>query len=123
MHNKMYNKISSALQQVLPNNWEDVVLYSHIKDDCYEYKFYVRVNGEYILCFKLEQKFNISQKEIMNCFDELYKTMLPDYQEKQWYSATIQLSNQGDFSIDYDYEDHSDEEDSYKDNWKKKYLK
>ena len=27
------------------------------------------------------------------------------------------------FSIDYDYEDHSDEEDSYKDNWKKKYLK
>ena len=55
MHNKMYNKISSALQQVLPNNWEDVVLYSHIKDDCYEYKFYVRVNGEYILCFKLEQ--------------------------------------------------------------------
>ena len=119
----MYNKISSALQQVLPNNWEDVVLYSHIKDDCYEYKFYVRVNGEYILCFKLEQKFNISRKEIMNCFDELYKTMLPDYHEKQWYSATIQLSSQGDFSIDYDYEDHSDEEDSYKDNWKRKYLK
>lgn len=119
----MYNEIANLIVEVLPIGWNNVVMYAHITEDMYEIFFYVKKNDTYYNCFKLEKDFGISRKVIMSCFDKIHETLLNDYVEKKWYCATIQLSNDNKFIIDYVYDDQSDNEDIFKANWKQKYLK
>ena len=121
--NNMYNKIANLLVEVLPAGWNNVVMYTHITEDMYEIFFYVKKDDIYYNCFKLEKEFGISRKSIMRCFDKIHKVLLNDYIEKKWYCATIQLSNNNKFVIDYAYEDQLENEDLFKANWKQIYLK
>lgn len=121
--NNMYNKIANLLVEVLPAGWINAVMYAHITEDMYEIFFYVKKDSTYYNCFKLEKEFGISRKAIMGCFDKIHETLLDDYVEKKWYCATIQLSNDNKFIIDYTYENLSDSEDIFKTKWKQTYLK
>ena len=117
----MFNKIAQCLVEVLPENWEDVVMFSHVEEDEYEIFFFVRVDGKYISCYDLSQ-YGISEDEVMTCFDEIYEILYPDYFEKKWYSATVKLNNEGDLMMFYDYNDDSKDEFEYREEWEKKYL-
>lgn len=119
----MYNKIANLLVEVLPEGWKNAVMYAHITEDMYEIFFFVKMDNMYYNCFKLEKEFGISRKSIMACFDKIYQTLLNDYKEKNWYNATVQLSNDNKFVINYTYDDQSENEDTYKANWKQTYLK
>ena len=118
----MYNEIAQSLVQVLPENWEDVMLYTHVREYGYEIFFYVKVDDKYIGCFNMEKRYGISMDEIMDCFDEIYDILYPDYQKKGWFSASVRLSNDGKMLMYYDYDDHTEDEDEYHVEWKKKYL-
>lgn len=119
----MYNKIANLLVTVLPDEWKNVAMYAHVKEDMYEIFFFVKKDGNYYNCFKLEKEFGISRKSIMACFDKIYEIILPDYMEKKWYCATVELSNDGKFVMEYCYDDHSEDEEQFKTIWKSKYLK
>lgn len=118
----MFNKIVNLLVTVLPEKWEKVVLFSHVTNDMYEFFFYVQIKGNYINCFKLKDDYGISRKSILSCFDQMYDIMLPDYMEKNWYTATMMISPDGKFSLDYTYDDYSENEEQFKSEWKNKYL-
>lgn len=120
---KMYNKIANLLVEVFPEGWNKAVMYAHITEDMYEIFFFVEKDNIYYNCFKLEKEFGISRRSIMVCFDKIHQALLNDYKEKKWYCATIQLSSDQKFVINYTYDDQSANEELFKADWKQKYLK
>lgn len=121
--NSMYNKIANLLVEVLPKDWSNVVMYAHITEDMYEIFFFVKKDSTYYNCFKLETEFGISRRSIMACFDKIHQALLNDYKEKKWYCATMRLSSDSKFVIDYTYDDHSEDEDLFKTDWIQTYLR
>lgn len=67
----MYNKIAQSLYKVLPDEWEDLILYSHVGKDVYEIFFYVQVEGKYVSCFSMDRLYGISRKDVISSFDEI----------------------------------------------------
>lgn len=118
----MYNKIAQSLYKVLPDEWEDLILYSHVGKDVYEIFFYVQVEGKYVSCFSMDRLYGISRKDVISSFDEIFDVLYPDYEDKNWFCATVKLNNQGDMMMFYDYNDDNIEENQYREEWKKKYL-
>ncbi len=118
----MYNSIAQKLYEILPDDWDDVVMYAHVEKNVYEMFFYVRVDGKYINCYSMDKVFGISRAKVIACFDDIYKILYPDYEEKEWYTATIKLNDQGDFLMYYDYNDEGLEEIPYHKMWKEKYV-
>lgn len=123
MNKDMYKEIAEQLLPVLPNEWEDVKLYSQITNSSYEFFFHVKVNGTYIQCFNLDKKYSISKNSLREVFKKLYGIIKPDYDEKKWFAMTYSLSNSGKFNVDYEYTDYTEKTLEYKELWKAKYLK
>lgn len=123
MTNDLYKEIAENLVKVLPNGWEDVKLYAQLTKSSYEFFFHVKVNGEYIQCFNLEEKYGISKKMLRDVFKSLYALLKPDFEEKNWFVMTYSLTKAGKFNVDYEYTDYSEKTLEYKEQWKSKYLK
>ena len=117
-----YNKIAENLIMVLPNDWENVVLYTQINNDAYELFFHVKVDGNFYQCYNLDKVFGITNDQINETFNELYKLMLPDWKDKVWFVCTFILNKNGEFIVDYEYTDYSESTLKYKKDWKNKYL-
>ena len=119
----IFSKVGLTLVGVLPKDWERALLFAQITDGSYELFYYVKVKGAYYSNFDLEKtEFDISRKEVRECFKSIYDTLLPDYHEKGWYAMTYILSKSGEFTVDYEYTDYSEDSLSYKKIWKEKYL-
>lgn len=118
----IYEKIKDVVSAILPENWEKLCLYSYVRDDNYEFFFYVKVGERYYQYIELEDEFDIALEEIRKVFDELYKILLPDFMEKAWNILTYVLSNDGTFNVEYDYDEIEDRIE-YRKMWKEKYLK
>lgn len=118
----IYEKIEDVISAILPENWEKLCLYSYVRDDNYEFFFYVKVGERYYQYIELEDEFDIALEEIRKVFDELYKILLPDFMEKAWNILTYVLSNDGTFNVEYDYDEIEDRIE-YRKMWKEKYLK
>lgn len=121
-HNVVYEKIIDELAAVLPEKWEKVCLYSHVREENYEFFFYVKLDGKYIQYVELEDLCDISEQEIDEVFDKLYEILLPDFMENAWNVLTYIVTNDGKYNVEYDYEDFDDII-FYRKAWKEKYLK
>lgn len=119
----IYSKVGLTLFNVLPNGWEKAILYAQMTESSYELFYYAKVNGEFVINFDLEKEgLGVDRQEVRKCFREIYEILLPDYREKHWYAMTYILSKSGEFTVDYEYTDYSEDSLSYKKIWKKKYL-
>lgn len=120
----IYSKVGLTLFNVLPNGWEKAILYAQITENSYELFYYAKVNGEYINNFDLEKEgLGVDRQEVRKRFREIYEILLPNYRENQWYAMTFILSKTGEFTVDYEYTDYSEDTFSYKKIWKEKYIK
>lgn len=120
----IYSKVGLTLFNVLPNGWEKAILYAQITENSYELFYYAKVNGEYINNFDLEKEgLGFDRQEVRKHFREIYEILLPNYRENQWYAMTFILSKTGEFTVDYEYTDYSENSFEYKKLWKEKYLK
>lgn len=120
----IYSKVGLTLFNVLPNGWEKAILYAQITENSYELFYYAKVNGEYINNFDLEKEgLGVDRQEVRKHFREIYEILLPNYRENQWYAMTFILSKTGEFTVDYEYTDYSENSFEYKKLWKEKYLK
>lgn len=120
----IYSKVGLTLFNVLPNGWEKAILYAQITENSYELFYYAKVNGEYINNFDLEKEgLGVDRQEVRKHFREIYEILLPNYRENQWYAMTFILSKTGEFTVDYEYTDYSEDTFSYKKIWKEKYIK
>lgn len=120
-NNIIYEKIIDELTVILPEKWEKVCLYSHVREDNYEIFFYVKVDGKFIQYIELEKLCGVSKEEIRGVFDKLYEILLPDFMENAWNVLTYIVTNDGKYNVEYDYEDFGDII-SYRKAWKEKYL-
>lgn len=120
----IYSKVGLTLFNVLPNGWEKAILYAQITENSYELFYYAKVNSEYINNFDLEKEgLGVDRQEVRKHFREIYEILLPNYRENQWYAMTFILSKTGEFTVDYEYTDYSENSFEYKRLWKEKYLK
>lgn len=122
MEKEMLQSISKSLMNCLPEKWEKVCVYIQETESSYDIFFHVKVNGVYIQCFNLEKDYGVTRKELRSAFKEIAETVKNDQNEKKWYVMTFLLSNDGKFSIEYEYNDYSDNSIAYKNQWKDKYL-
>lgn len=119
----IFSKVGLSLVNVLPKDWEKALLFAQITDGSYELFYYAKVKGAYYNNFDLEKtEYGISRKDVRECFRNIYEILLPDYHEKGWYAMTYILSKSGEFTLDYEYTDYSEDTLSYKKIWKEKYL-
>lgn len=128
-------KIFNILQEYLPNNWEEVVLFAgYYKEDSGYFKYWVKKeNGQYVDCFTLipepkQGEKDVLQEQLMQLHKEIQfiRTRLEDKQ--RWVCMEMSISSQGNLTKNYDYADGIAKDDfmqyvkDYKDRLNKKYC-
>lgn len=118
MVEKYINEAFASLGDVIPKDWEKIKLHAIINLDYYEIFFYVKCNGEYIQCYDLEDKYQITEDEIDDVFETWYKISIAEKKEEEWQDYTVSIESNGKFAVDYNYDNDFDLF-----IWKDKYLK
>ena len=119
-----YQSIFNTLQEILPDDWHSVVLYVHYGENSYSMKYFVDLgDGEYIDCFKLK---DISKQDIIKAFSIIDSQIMPIRKELSkndtWSVMTLVVDDKGNFKVDYEYKDISDDSIGYYQRWKNQYL-
>lgn len=114
LQQEMFQEIVDVLQLYLPADWTKVCFYAQYptEKNC-GMKYYVRdEEGEFSDCFKLYDPqalvsgvFNPANKAIAKV-----RKHLPA--DKQWYALILEVDNEGEFNIKYDYADGVDHNDA-----------
>lgn len=110
---QLYQKIAEKINDMIPSEWMRVTLYAEILDDSREVYFFFNTHEdeEYIYSHDIPEHFQVSNRiyknmllDLQDLFDELrdeFKKQSSDI----WTNLTLNLDRNGEFSIDYDYED------------------
>lgn len=110
---QLYQKIAEKINDMIPSEWMRVTLYAEILDDSREVYFFFNTqeDEEYIYSHDIPEHFQVSNRiyknmllDLQDLFDELrdeFKKQSSDI----WTNLTLNLDRNGEFSIDYDYED------------------
>ena len=120
-----YQSIFNSLQYILHDDWYRLVFYGEYGANSYSMKYFVDTGiGEYVDCFKLK---DISKRDIIKTFAVIDSQITPIRNElngkDKWTVMTLVVDNTGNFKVDYEYEDISDDSIEYFRKWKNKYLK
>lgn len=119
-----YNKIACAVIDLLPEKWNKVVIFVQYSDTSYSMGFYVDFgSGKYIDCYSLP---DVSENDIYSVFSDIDAIVEPVYsslnKKDKWSVMTMLFSCDGNFKVEYDYTDISENSIEYITNWEKKYL-
>lgn len=119
-----YQKVFEEIQKDLPNEWSRMVLFVAYTPGSYSMKYYYSVDGKtYTDCFSnpgVKIPYLITEfSKIDKIISENRKT-LPI--EKKWTVMTMLVESEGDFNVQYDYSDVSENMIEYEKKWKSKYL-
>ncbi|MEH7690831.1 antitoxin YezG family protein [Bacillus velezensis] len=110
---ELYQQIAEGINEIIPSEWEKVILYAEILDDSSEVFFYFNPpqSEDYIYSHNIPEHFQVSEDlydnlliKLQEAFEELRK----EYKENNlhiWTNLTLKLDRTGQFSIDYNYED------------------
>lgn len=118
--------IYQQLAPMLPEDWEKVVMLGKIKPSTYDITFYVKSEGRsYLQCYAMVDQGLIAKQVLRDTIRSIFDICRKSQNEMEkgqeiWKSFTFQLDNEGNFSIDYDYEEFDVGVSS---EWKEKYLK
>ncbi|MEG2018789.1 MAG: DUF600 family protein [Clostridium sp.] len=116
---KIYENIGENLNEIIPEEWSRVVLYSEVSkhsSTTYFY-FYPKNSNELIYSLDIEDNYDIDEDALEELFDSLDMELKSLYHEfksnkqKPWTNLTLELKSDGEFNIDYDYSDLSDSDD------------
>ena len=104
--------------------WDKVVFYAEISKDNYMMEFYMPdKNGKYVKCYNID---NITDEELNKAFEQIFNAVNPIWlnldEKNQWSNLTFIVDNEGNFQINYDYTDLTENCYEYRKQWKNKYL-
>ncbi|MGG1255273.1 immunity protein YezG family protein [Bacillus velezensis] len=106
---ELYQKIAEHLNEMIPSQWEKIVLYTEILDDSADIYFYFTTpnNSDYLFSHYIPEYFDVSEEiydqlliELQELFEELKEEFKLGNQDI-WTNLTLKLENTGKFSIDY----------------------
>ena len=105
MENEIYQKVVEELVKHLPAGWEKVDMYAEVTEEHCSVSFFTMIDGEYIYYHDLPKKYDVDIKYLSMKF---FPILLPDQQEKKWFSMSFYLKNTGEFNVEYDYDEAED---------------
>ncbi|MGG0000578.1 immunity protein YezG family protein [Bacillus velezensis] len=110
---ELFQKIAEHLNEMIPFQWEKIVLYAEILDDSADIYFYFTTpnNSDYLFSHYIPEHFDVSEEiydqlliELQELFEELKEEFKLGNQDI-WTNLTLKLENTGKFSIDYNDDD------------------
>ncbi len=111
--NEVYQEILNTINEIIPVDWENVLLYAEILDDSREVYFFFNTNKqqEYIYSHDIPDIFEVSE----NIYDDLlinlqdsFKKLRDEFkinEQKTWTNLTLKIKNRNRFTIDFNYDD------------------
>ena len=116
------DRIMKQLVGVLPQGWTKTILFVNLTASSHEVFFYTQVNGKYIQCFELCSISDITRGELRKVFKAICDIVREDWAEHGWSVLTLKIEANGKFSADFSFDDISEKQLEYYEEWKKKYL-
>lgn len=127
----IYPKIANLLLNMIPEEWDKVLVYSEVREG-YErmYFYYYPKNGlNPIYSLDIVDNFDVDEEVLENkemglyeCFRELWNEF-KNQRQKQWTYLTFILYSTGKMNIEYNYSNVSEISPVDKQNdWMKKYI-
>lgn len=108
---KLYKKIGSQLDSIIPESWDKVLLYSAVTEWSNRTYFYYYSHGAKIPIYSLDIKdmYDVGKEEVNDKLDQLYEYLdelwnqFKDNKQEQWTNLTFELESNGEFNINYCY--------------------
>ncbi|MCM2988255.1 antitoxin YezG family protein [Bacillus safensis] len=113
--NEVYQEILNTINEIIPVEWKNVLLYAEILNDSREVYFFFNTNKqqEYIYSHDIPDIFEVDE----NIYDDLlinlqnsFKKMRDEFKindQKTWTNLTLRLKNRNQFAIVFNYDDIS----------------
>lgn len=127
----IYLEIADALLNIIPEEWDKVLVYSEVREGYERMYFYYYPKDELKPIYSLDiiDNFNVDEElleekemKLYECFRGLWNEFKNQEQE-QWTNLTFILNCKGKMNIDYNYDNVSEISPVDKQNeWMKKYL-
>lgn len=114
-------KISNQLHLIIPEPWDKILLYSEVTEWSNRTFFYYfpHLSESPIYSLDLEEMAICDEDEVNLQLHQLYEDLrqlwneFKNQKQQPWTNLTLELTSNGKFNVEYDYEDLSNE-DSYK---------
>ncbi|WP_094606262.1 putative antitoxin YezG [Sporomusa silvacetica DSM 10669] len=128
---EFYPRIAELLNQMIPEEWSEILLYSEVREGFSQVYFYYypKADGKPIYSLDIVDIFDIDKRNykslkqaLYDCFERLWEEFKIQGQEP-WTNLTFLLDSEGKMKIDYNYDDISQISPVEKqDKWEAKYL-
>ncbi|OMI28476.1 cytoplasmic protein [Bacillus haynesii] len=129
--NTIYQEIAETVVETIPEEWSKVLIYGEILEDVQKgfFYYYPEGNDSPVYCHNIPEFFSIEKEDYRNLWRQLINNLeklwyeFKNSDQKTWTSLTMIIQSDGEFNIDYDYEDLSDADDyERRIVWEHKYL-
>ncbi|WP_027086708.1 immunity protein YezG family protein [Cohnella panacarvi] len=127
----LYQKIVQTVIETIPEEWSKVYLYGEITEDVGNtYFYYYPVNNDLpVQSHSIPKIYEVEEEEYERLWEQLLHNLEELWHEfksndrEPWTNLTMIFNREGNFKIDYDYEDLTDANDHERVIiWKHKYL-
>ncbi|MDG5471425.1 DUF600 family protein [Jeotgalibacillus sp. ET6] len=127
----IYQKIANVLIDMIPEQWDKIVLYAEVREGFSQVYFYYypKDHEKPVYSLDIPDRFNVDKheyremkQELYKCFEEIWNEFKVQDQE-QWESATFILNNAGQMKLNYGYDDLSQiSPEEKQEKWETEYL-
>ncbi|KNH10460.1 MULTISPECIES: immunity protein YezG family protein [Priestia] len=131
----LYQEIAETVNNMIPEEWEKFYFYAQISEDGGgTYFFYNQPEDKKTYHYSLEiterfavseMKFNEQEDKLFDLSSEL-REVFDEYNQDLWYSFTMSLDSEGNFSVSFDYTNWFNTDYGFLEQlkiWKFKYLR
>ncbi|WP_458121846.1 antitoxin YezG family protein [Paenibacillus sp. Z6-24] len=110
----IYQKLASAINDIIPTDWEKVYFYGEVLEDSSGVYFYFNTVEDpqtYIYVHEIPELYNIDEEEAddevvaLHAICKELKEAFRENKQELWTNFTMTLDNTGHFKVDYDYTD------------------
>ena len=116
----MYLNIGQQVNQIIPEPWDEVLLYSEVTEESNRtyFYYYPHIKETPIYSLDIEEMIDIDEYEVNRKLHQLYEYLkelwveTKNLKQQQWTNLTLELNSDGKFDIDYKYNNLVNE-DSY----------
>ena len=123
MNNEMFQDIFDILQDVLPEQWDKVVLYVGYTEGSYTMKYYIKgFDNQYVDCFSLEKPGKAGLIKLFMQIDKVISKERNATEENKWTVMTMIVDSTGVMKTEFDYKNITENAIEYEREWKKAHL-
>lgn len=128
---ELYLLIGNKANEIIPTKWSKILLYAEVVPGVVtnHYCFYEAESGNLVEFASIPQKYGIDRNELKHSSLELTRlirqlhTEWDNSNQEKWTTMTFELESDGQFNIDYGYENLEETDVVFRrKEWEKKYL-